>query len=271
MRATDTIVDNRDARICIRLGSLCGVLKALCIHQNVSLNDEIRDMVAAVLARPDALNLLVIDDDDRIRINLGALRADFAQWCEQRGLTEKAGLRLVAAQKFEQLIWSLRKDPSRPIPSSPAQIGLAATPGQAIVGVQEEAHEPSRLRLRLKASELEAVTRLAEQRRISPQRLVTHLLRAFLLKSAVFSEQETVDMGAVNLSLMRIGNNLNQIAKQLNAYAASTSRPGEGAYSEFEAIHLEIRQCLAQLDNHVKTCANALALSRERWRIELKD
>ena len=68
-----------------------------------------------------------------------------------------------------------------------------------------------------------------------------------------------------------IGNNLNQIAKQLNAQAASTSRPGEGAYSEFEATHLEIRQCLAQLDSHVKTCANALALSRERWRIELKD
>ena len=270
MRATDTIVDNRDARICIRLGSLCGVLKALCIQQDVSLNDEIRDMVAAVLAKPDAHNIQV-DDDDRIRVNLGALRADFAQWCEKCGLTEKAGLRWVVAQKFEQLIGNLKNDPQRQIPSAPAEIGLISPPGQAIVGIQEEAHEPSRLRLRLKASELEAVTRLAEQRRVSPQRLVTQLLRAFLLKSAVFSEQETVDMGAVNLSLMRIGNNLNQIAKQLNAQAVSTSRPGEGAYSEFEATHLEIRQCLAQLDCHVKTCANALALSRERWRIELKD
>lgn len=271
MQATETIADNRDARICIRLGSLCGVLKALCIQQDVSLNDEIRDMVAAVLAKPDALNLQVMDDDDRIRVNLGALRADFAQWCKSHGLTEKAGLRWVVAQKFEQLIGSLKNDPQRQIPSAPAEIGLISPPGQAIVGIQEEAHEPSRLRLRLKASELEAVTRLAEQRRVSPQRLVTQLLRAFLLKSAVFSEQETVDMGAVNLSLMRIGNNLNQIAKQLNAQAASTSRPGEGAYSEFEATHLEIRQCLAQLDSHVKTCANALALSRERWRIELKD
>lgn len=141
---------------------------------------------------------------------------------------------------------------------------------RAAVGCVQEA-EPSRLRIRLRPSELESLTKLAENRYLSTQRLVAQILRAFLLKTAVFTQQESVDLGAINLSLMRIGTNLNQIARQLNAVVASQGHLPEAETTQYQALQLEIRRCVSQLDEQVRTCAHALQLSRERWRIELKD
>jgi len=270
VRATDIKHAVSGGPVCVRLGGLGGVFKAQCARHDVSVSDEIRDIVARILKNPEALNVKAPQEDERIRVSLGPLKSDFTRWCKSRGLTVSAALRLLVAQTLEQLILN-EKSLQLESASTGAEYDSASTPGQAIVGVQELAHEPSRLRLRLKQSELEAVSHLAEQRRVSPQRLVTQVLRAFLLKAAVFSDKETVDMGSINLSLMRIGNNLNQIAKQLNAQAASIARPGEGAYADFEATNLEVRRCVTELDQYVRVCAHALALSRERWRIELKD
>ncbi len=270
VQVTDTKIAANGAPICIRLGSLFGVFKAQCARQGVSINDEIRGMITRVLTHPDLL-LKTSDEDERIRVSLGPFKLEFTQWCKSRGLSSSAALRMLIAQTLEQRILSdaqpdlFQSDQTRNEPK------VGSRSGQVVMGVQELEDESSRMRLRLKPSELEAVSQLAEQRRVSPQRLTMQVLRAFLLKTAAFSHQEVVDMGAVNLSLMRIGTNLNQIAKQLNAHAAGQSRPGDSAYADFEALNQEIRQCVAKLDSHVKSCAHALALSRERWRIELTD
>ncbi len=261
------------APVCIRLGSLSGVFKAHCEREGVSVNEQIRETIARALAKPDVIAIprKSTSDDDRIRVSLGHLKFEFNHWCQSHGMSASAALRLLISQNLEHKI----RHSAEPEFSESGQTGHGMntdlSTGQAVLGDQEQAHEPSRLRLRLKPSELEAICVLAEKKRMSPQKLSTQILRAFLLKSAAFSHQETVDMGAVNLSLMRIGTNLNQIAKQLNAHAIDRSRPGDAVYAEFEALNLEIRQCVAQLDGHVRSCAHALALSRERWRIELKD
>lgn len=261
------------APVCIRLGSLSGVFKAHCEREGVSVNDQIRETIARALAKPDAVAILYKSpsDDERIRVSLGHLKFEFTQWCQTHGMSASEALRLLISQNLEHKI----RHSAEPETSESGQAGhgvnTASRTGQAVLGDQEQAHEPSRMRLRLKPSELEAIRQLATQRRVSSQRLLTQMLRAFLLKTAAFSHQETVDMGAINLALMRIGTSLNQIAKQLNAHAIGCSSPGDAEYADFEALNLEIRQCVAQLDGHVKSCAHALALSRERWRIELKD
>ncbi len=269
--ATDQSAAAPTAPVSVRLGSLSGVFKAHCARSGQSASDEIRDLIAHVVHKPDALTLKAPIEDERIRVGLGPLKAEFAQWCKGHGLKTSAAIRMLVAHKLEQLMVhgdpALRAGQEISIPphSSASQVS------QAVQGEPEMAHETSRMRLRLKPSEQAAISALAEQRKVSAQRLATQVLRAFLLKAAVFSQQETVEMGAINLSLMRIGSNLNQIARQLNAHAAGTSSPGQAAYDEFEAMNQEIRLCIAQLDTHVRTCAHALALSRERWRIELRD
>lgn len=270
MQATNTKLVANGAPICIRLGSLSGVFKAQCAGNGVSANDEIREMISRVLANPDLI-LNRPDEDDRIRISLGAHKVEFTQWCKRRGLSVSAALRTLIAQTLEQRILKNQQPDLFQSEQSSHEQRAQSQSGQVEMGVQELADESSRMRLRLKRSELAAVTQLAEQRRVSPQRLATQVLRAFLLKTAAFSHQEIVDMGAVNLSLMRIGTNLNQIAKQMNAHAVIQSHSDGSATADLEALNQEIRQCVAQLDSQVKSCAHALALSRERWRIELKD
>lgn len=270
VQATDTKNAAGGSPICIRLGSLSGVFKAQCARQGVSVNQEIRALISRVLANPD-LTLKLSDEDERIRISLGSLKLEFTQWCKSQGLSVSAALRILIAHTVEQrILISVQSDLFQSAQTS-NETKVGSRSGQVVLGVQELEDESSRIRLRLKPSELKAVSQLAAKRRVSSQRLVTQVLRAFLLKTAAFSHQEIVDMGAVNLSLMRIGTNLNQIAKQLNAHAASQSRPGDSAYADFEVLNQEIRQCVAMLDSHVKSCAHELALSRERWRIELKD
>lgn len=257
--------------VCIRLGSLSGVFKAQCEQSGVSLSDQIRETIAQVLRKPDAVAIGLPEDDDRIRVNLGHLKSEFIQWCRSQGVSASAAIRLLIAQSLALQIRHGEQLQSSENGAGGGELTAVSGAGRVVQGDQEQAHESSRIRLRLKPSELQAISLMAEQRRTSPQRLVTQILRAFLIKAAAFSQQESLDMGAVNLSLMRIGTNLNQIARQLNAHAIGQSRPGDAAYAEFEALNLEIRRCVAQLDGHVRSCAQELALSRERWRIELKD
>ena len=271
VQATDVKKATNGAPVCIRLGSLSGVFKAHCEQAGVTVSDQIRETIAQVLRKPDAVAFESSGEGDRIRVNLGQLKSEFIQWCHSHGMSASAALRLLIAQSLELQVRHSERFQASENETNGGERTAVSRAGLAVLGDQEQAHESSRIRLRLKPSELQAISQMAEQRRTSPQRLVTQILRAFLLKTAAFSHQETVDMGAVNLSLMRIGTNLNQITKQLNAQAIGQSRPGDAAYAEFEALNLEIRRCVAQLDGHVRSCAQELALSRERWRIELQD
>ncbi len=270
MRATEKQGAN-GSPICIRLGDLSGVFRVQCAKRGVTVTEGVRELISSVLVDPERWVLKVSDEDERIRAVLGPLKDEFKRWCARHGLGVGAAVRTLIAQSIEHRILTGESSEL----SSHEQAGHAgnieSSTGQVVMGVQEQAHEPSRMRLRLKPSEVEAVSRLAEQRRVSPQRLATQILRAFLLKTAVYTQQESVEMGAVNLSLMRIGANLNQIARQLNAQAAGQSRSGDGVHADFESLDREVRQCLVQIDGHVKSCAHELAMSRERWRIEIKD
>jgi hypothetical protein len=115
--------------------------------------------------------------------------------------------------------------------------------------------------LRVSDSELTQLKHLGQQRGTSVQRLIVQIIRAFLLNTHAFSSQESAELGAINLSLMRIGSNLNQIAKSLNA---NKETPVNGITLN------DIATCVQQINVHVQDCSKSLQLSRERWRIELR-
>ena len=256
------------APVCIRLGDLSELFKAHCIRKGVSPHDEIRELISRALANSNAWTFRRSVKDERIRLALGLRKHDFDHWCKRQGLTASAAVKILIVHAVEQQIRDMDRCHAG-TQMSAGETDRTPSPGQVVMGMQET--EPSRLRIRLRPSELESLTKLAEKRHLSTQRLVTQILRAFLLKTTVFTQQESVDLGAINLSLMRIGTNLNQIARQLNAGVASQGHLPEAETTQYQALQLEIRRCVSQLDEQVRTCAHALQLSRERWRIELKD
>jgi len=268
-----TSADKRDpgkAPTCIRLGDLSSVFRLHCFEKGVSAQDEIRDLISRALARPHDLALQRPFKDDRLRVALGPRKPEFEQWCKSHGVTASTAVKILIGQALMEDIQDAQKRFSG-THQTEGHEAAARAPGKVVQGMQDSEHHASRLRIRLRHSELHSLGLLAEKRRLSTQRLVTQVLRAFLLKAAVFTRQESVDLGAINLSLMRIGNNLNQIARRVNVSAAIRDNPAEENPDDLIVLKSEIRRCMAEIDRHVQECAHALQISRERWRIEIRD
>lgn len=257
------------APVSIRLGALQAVFEASCAASDTSPGDAIRELIAQVMQSPQSQSdwatwvrsvqpAHAAGDGARMRLSVGAAKEPFLQWCKEQGLSVSAALRLLLARRLADRITAkgLVNDPGGRYAAT-AHESLPQTLVHA--GQTEATHDKHRLRLRLKPSEMSAITALAEQRGLSAQAMVRKVVRAYLLQAAVFSHREVVDLGAINLALMRIGTNLNQMVRHLNAHPHA------------QPVQLEIRQCIEQINAHVKDCAQALALSRERWRIEIKD
>jgi hypothetical protein len=236
-----------DSRTYVHLGEIHELFQVWCDDQGIRISDALKAMVVEVV-QDDQFKFKEPQTSATIRIRLAKLHAPFALWCEKHNQTPGAALRELVKQKLLQQIDAGLKLPLI-VPEN-----FSAGHMTALVGISEMAHV--RVELRLTQSEAEAITKLAEKGHASAPKLIRKLVRAYLLKAAIFSTQETTDLGAINLALMRIGNNLNQIARKLHSETTA------------HVDHQEIHDCMTQIDAHVKTCAQALELSRERWRIE---
>jgi predicted DNA binding CopG/RHH family protein len=193
--------------------------------------------------------------NERIRFSAGDLHDPFKAFCKQHGMTPSIMLKTIV---LEELIRLLQKaEQQQPGHQS---FNSSTFDSHAHIGVTD--HKRHRVGLRVSDSELTQLQHLAQGRGTSVQRLIVQIIRAFLLNTHAFSSQESAELGAINLSLMRIGSNLNQIAKRFNA---NKETPLDGITLN------DIATCVQQINVHVQDCSKSLQLSRERWRIELRN
>jgi predicted DNA binding CopG/RHH family protein len=233
------------------LGDLHPLLRVMSALRQQTPSESLLDLISAVI-KQDNSNIQRIKTE-RIRFAAGDLYTPFKTLCKHHGASPNIMFKALVLQELTRL---LRQGDHQRLQANNRPTTFEA---QAHVGLTDRKRH--RIGLRISNSELDQLRHLAQQRGTSVQRLIVQIIRAFLLNTNAFSPQESAALGAINLSLMRIGGNLNQIAKRLNAYKEQSSN----------VIALnDIATCVQQINNHVRDCSRSLQLSRERWRIELR-
>ena len=242
-------------RLKVALGDISPLFELWCQRQGLRSADAILDFVRR------AVNGVLVDFEPPKTVTVwadaGELHDPFLQWCAERGISSSAALR--------SMILHLLLAEAQP---GQAKTEAEALPTQGGAGASMLIGQPDaqrqRMELRLSHSEMGVLTTMAGQRKVSVQRLVLQVLRAFLLKTPAFTADEMRNLGAINLGLLRIGNNLNQITRHLHSpEAGSEASPG------MEALARELNDCIQAIRTHVDGSSAALGAARERWQIEL--
>jgi hypothetical protein len=115
----------------------------------------------------------------------------------------------------------------------------------------------TRIEARLSKTELQALTEKAEAGGFdSVQDLIVAVLRSFLTRSPVLDPTTVAAMGQANLSLVRIGTNLNQMAKVLNS---------GGVLSV--ADRQKFTEAMSTIEAHTRDIAQTLSQARGRWEL----
>lgn len=234
------------------LGDLHPLFKVMSELRQQTSSETLLSLIGAIItqATPSIHKI----KHERFRFVAGDLHDPFKALCKQHDVSPSIMLKTLV---LEELIRLLQREEHQQLEDLSQSSSTFDT--HALVGVTD--HKRHRVGLRVSDSELTQLQHLAQQRDTSVQRLIVQIIRAFLLKTNAFSSQESAELGAINLSLMRIGSNLNQIAKRLNA----------NKEVPVDDITLnDIATCVQKINAHVQDCSKSLQLSRERWRIELR-
>lgn len=124
-------------------------------------------------------------------------------------------------------------------------------------GLGEGRAEKKRMVIRWTVSESSAIQEQAGIEISSPQNWVINLVRSHLTRKPQFGMREIEALGESNSQLLRIGRNLNQIAKALNTNPEDTS-----------VIKIErIEQLAEQIELHTNKVSALLEANVERWQI----
>ena len=240
-------------QICVRLGDLHEIFKAVCAQQEIEPQQALKEVISEFTLQADTKNFSATSSNLRIRFNAGEFHKPYIEVCKSKKITASAMLRrLVQNEILLKISNSTEKNKHNSITHT--------NEIKAITGL----HDPTRIRLelRLSQSEFDVLNTLAQPRKISVQKLIEKIIRAFLVKSNVLSKDEIVTLGGINLSLMRCGNNLNQIAKQLNISAPNLDG--------FQELKEELSQCIFSIEKYVRECSALLEQSNQRWALEQK-
>lgn len=235
------------------LGDLHPLFKVVSELRQKTPTESLRALISAIITQ-ETPSIHQIKHE-RFRFSAGDLYDPFKALCKHHDVSPSVVLKALVLEELVRLLQ--KEDPSHL--EHPSQ-SSSTFDAHAHVGVTD--HKRHRVGLRVSDSELTQLQHLAQHRGTSVQRLIVQIIRAFLLNTHAFSAQESAELGAINLSLMRIGSNLNQIAKRLNA---SKETPVDGITLN------DIATCVQQINVHVQDCSKSLQLSRERWRIELRN
>ena len=139
--------------------------------------------------------------------------------------------------------------------ASSKTVGRWYVPGGFSPDIANLDNSSVRLELSPTKSEMDALTVKSEEGGYrSVQDLIIWVMRSFFTNAPVLDPKTVAEMGKTNLSLVRIGTNLNQLAKVLN---------NGGMLGGDDAGKL--MQTLALVDQHTKEVAAALVLARSRW------
>lgn len=224
-----------------------------------------------------------------ISVQLGDLFPLFAKWCDDNSFTHSAGLRVIVNQqlKFHQhgpvsvsnprLRIKLDGDIEKQLNAARGSRNVSAfvrdlikeqllrnqfvqTRIHAAVQSQEGQTDRERVRVELKLSKSEwnVIESWAQQMGVVPAtRLTLQIIRGFLLHAIPSTEQNKVSLGTINTALIKIGTNLNQIARQLNQERVIDAAP----FDQIQMMIPELRECVQQISLF-------LSVHRERWQIK---
>ncbi len=140
------------------------------------------------------------------------------------------------------------------MPAWPAPGGFSP-----VRGMREATTE--RIELKATKSELDALTHKANEGGYrTAQELVIDVIRAFLSLAPVVDPEAAAAIGRTNLSLIRIGANLNQMAKVLNGW-------GDLSAAEAQAF----KETALAIELHTREIAGLLGVARGRWLLTKKE
>lgn len=129
----------------------------------------------------------------------------------------------------------------------------------AVVPEATQQDKTTRLEIRLKPALYVELKRHAATEGLSPNRFVTGLLSARLSKTVpIFGQYELDELTASTSQLLRLGTNLNQIARAIN------QNPLETDLARVELIH-EIRQ---EINLHTQHVAALIEANLKRWSVK---
>jgi hypothetical protein len=172
-----------------------------------------------------------------ISVYLGPLRAKWEQYCLLKGVKSSAALRqivhhLISKESLTQTV-----------------IHEAANGGKA-----------KRIEIRLKPTLYAELQRRSQVEGFSPNRLISGLLDAQLIGNQVplLSQYELDGLTASTSQLLRLGTNLNQIARAINR------NPLETDLARLELL-LELRQ---HITSHTEHVAGLIEGNLKRWSIK---
>ncbi|WP_062791449.1 plasmid mobilization relaxosome protein MobC [Aquitalea pelogenes] len=174
--------------------------------------------------------------DTRITVDLLENKQAWLDYCEARGTTPSAA--------FRQIVQSLLNKQGEP----PALAVASGEPEKATV----------RKKISLTPSEAAHVEAVAHAEGFSSTKWIVGLIRSRLTHTPQFGQQELETLSESNLQLLKIGSNLNQIARALN------TSPEAHRAVKIEAIE----KLDGWIRNHAKTVSEAMAANVHRWRIK---
>lgn len=188
---------------------------------------------------------------DKLDVRLGELKGPWADYCKARKIKPGKGVRLA----IERLLEADRKARGGEVSSAVVQRPSAGGQTYRIVPVVES---KQRVWVRLTESEHAAAELRARTEGFSSVNVwIAASVRAALTNSPQFGQVEIEALGESNLQLLKIGRNLNQIAKHLN-----TQRVDLLGYDP------QMVERLAEaVRRHVRKVGDALNASIYRWKL----
>jgi len=177
-------------------------------------------------------------DDSRLYVYLGNLKQPWVDYCASIGIKPGVAIKKGIEQQLKNSQKQITKENLSQQNESP------------------DTENKVRLVVWLTPSEKAAIKKQAEVENCSSNRWVVDAIRVGLTHEPQFSTSETKELGQSNYLLLKIGTNLNQIARRLN----------EGRH---EPITVDaISRLKNQIDEHTDKVSLAIRASLERWSIK---
>lgn len=173
--------------------------------------------------------------DSRLTVDLLDYKKPWVDFCKAQGVSSSDALRQVVARLIE-----------RGAPQSAHQVQILAG---------EEERPTVRKKVSLTPSEFASIEAIAKSEGFSVSKWIVALIRGRLTGQPQFGQPELEALASSNLQLMRIGRNLNQVAKALNA-----------APHERGAFRVDlIEQIDSAIKAHTGKVSGLVSASTRRW------
>lgn len=245
----------------VDLAELTQMFELLCARAGLSVSQALLSLAQSSLKNPESIRTKGLRElgGKRYRPHLvysnAQERQDFQRLAAEKKVAEATLVRHLVGQELVRR-WEQFLDGGETFLSSEQGYLVAAEEAKPKIGQRGGKTKP--LQIQLNASEiaqLDKVTNASGFRSVN--QAAVQIIRAFILKTPVLGQNEMTQIGQLNLSLLRIGNNLNQISRALNARA--TSDPDQ--VREITQMASEVRDAAASISGLLKATSDRWAIS----------